>query len=83
MVYASREAEHEAVLTVARQICAAIRTAPKTRGLDYLESCILTGEDLERLADKMDENCPTPATSPPSAATQPISASARRWCWWG
>ncbi len=55
MVYASREAEHEAVLTVARQICAAIRTAPKTRGLDYLESCILTGEDLERLADKMDE----------------------------
>lgn len=54
MLYTSKESEAAAVLRTAQAMCAAIRTAPKTQGKDYLESCIVTGEDLERLAAKME-----------------------------
>ena len=53
MKYNSQTLEQEAVLQTARQICAAVRTAPKTRGIDHLETCVLTGEDLETLASQM------------------------------
>lgn len=55
MLYTSKEAEQAAVLSVAQEMCAAIRTAPKTQGKDYIDCCIVTGEDLEKLAQKMEE----------------------------
>lgn len=54
MVYSSKDAENAAVLQAANAMCAAIRTAPKAKGVDSLESCILTGEDIARLADRME-----------------------------
>jgi len=50
----SREAEDTAVLTVAQLMCAAARTAPKTRGIDDIETRIIR-EEKERLASKMEE----------------------------
>lgn len=54
MVITSKQAEQEAVLSAAKQMCAAARTAPKTQGKDYLETCILAGEELEKLAQHME-----------------------------
>lgn len=50
----SGEAQFEAVLTAAKLIVAAARTAPKTRGLDSVKMVILTGEDVEPLATAME-----------------------------
>lgn len=55
MLYTSKEAEQAAILTVAQEMCAAIRTAPKTQGKDYLDCCIVTGGELAELARKMEE----------------------------
>ena len=55
MFISSKQAEEEAVLDTARAMCAAARTAPKTRGLDYLQTCIVTGSEKEKLAKKMEE----------------------------
>lgn len=51
----SDAAERNAVLSTAEAMAAAARTAPKTRGLDYLKTLILTDEDLEVLADCMEK----------------------------
>ncbi len=48
-----KEAEKDAVLLAARLMAAAARTAPKTRGLDSIQTLILDGEDLDALADAM------------------------------
>ncbi|MHB1131795.1 MAG: ferredoxin domain-containing protein [Chloroflexota bacterium] len=50
----SKEAEFEAVLSAAQLMTAAARTSPKTRGLDSVKMTILTGEDLEPLAQAME-----------------------------
>lgn len=50
----SREAEHEALLTTAKLMAAAARTAPKTRGLDSVKTLVVDGEDLQRLAAAME-----------------------------
>ena len=50
----SSEAEFEAILTAAKLMAAAARTAPKTRGVDSVKMVILTGEDLEPLAAAME-----------------------------
>ena len=55
MLYTSKEAEQAAVLQVANAMCAAIRTAPKAKGQDYLDCCIVTGKEQAELARKMDE----------------------------
>lgn len=55
MIYHSSDFEHKAVLETAARMCAAARTAPKARGVDRIETLVLTGEDKDRLADKMDE----------------------------
>lgn len=55
MIYHSSDLEHKAVLETAARMCAAARTAPKARGVDRIETLVLTGEDKDRLADKMDE----------------------------
>ena len=48
------EAQQEAVRLVASLMATAARTAPKTRGLDSVETLILDGEDLETLARAME-----------------------------
>jgi uncharacterized ferredoxin-like protein len=52
----SKEAEKEGVLAVAKMMATAARTAPKTRGLDSMQTLLLHGEDeLEKLARAMEE----------------------------
>lgn len=46
--------QREAAKMVASLMAAAARTAPKTRGLDSLQTLILDGEDLESLAAAME-----------------------------
>ena len=53
MIIDSKKAEEQAVLNLAYAVCAAIRTAPKTRGVDILDTAILVGEDKKRLSDEM------------------------------
>lgn len=53
MIYASPEMEHSAALNAAAAICAAMRTAPKTKGVDVIRTCVVTGKDKERLAVRM------------------------------
>ena len=53
MIYSSKDMESRAVLDTAAKICAAARTAPKTRGMGGLVTCVLTGEDKSQLAAQM------------------------------
>ncbi len=55
MIYSSRDMERSAVLEAAARMCAAARTAPKTRGMDGLLTCVLTGADKARLSARMRE----------------------------
>lgn len=43
------------LLRVAGEMVTAARTAPKAKGLDLLEAIVLSGDDVQQLADKMDE----------------------------
>lgn len=54
MRYNSREMEEKSVLVTAAKMCAAARTAPKARGIDRIETIVLTGEEKEKLADQME-----------------------------
>ena len=48
----SAEAEHGAVLEIAKLMAASARTAPKGRGVDSIKTLILYGDDeLERLGN--------------------------------
>ena len=55
MMYDSRQMEEKAVMQTAAAMCAAARTAPKAHGKDIIHTLVLTGEDKERLARKMEE----------------------------
>lgn len=55
MIYKERQMEEQAVLQTAARMCAAARTAPKTRGIDDIQTMVLTGEDKDHLANKMEE----------------------------
>ncbi len=50
----SAEAERQAVRLAAQLMAAAARTAPKTRGMDSVQTLILDGEELEQLAAAME-----------------------------
>ena len=52
--YSSEEAEREAVRMTAVLMAASARTAPKTRGEDSIKTLILDGEDIEKLAQGME-----------------------------
>lgn len=54
----SNEAEQKLVLDVAQAMCAAARTAPKSKGTDNLYTVILTGDDMLALADEMERLSP-------------------------
>lgn len=55
MLYQSKCLEEQAILQTAARMCAAARTAPKAHGKDTLHILVLTGEEKERLAVKMEE----------------------------
>jgi uncharacterized ferredoxin-like protein len=48
-----QEAESEGVLSVARAMAVAARTAPKARGVEAIETLIIYGEELDKLAEAM------------------------------
>ena len=55
ILYKSDYLEEQAVLQVIAKMCAAARTAPKAYGKDTLHTFVLTGEEKEKLAQKMEE----------------------------
>lgn len=55
MKYDSAQMEEQAVLATAARMSAAARTAPKGVGKDSLVTMVLTGDDKDKLADKMVE----------------------------
>lgn len=55
MLYQSDYMEEKAIIQTAAKMCAAARTAPKAHGKDTLHTLVLTGEDKDLLAKKMEE----------------------------
>ncbi len=53
MIKTMNETKKDAVLTVADLMAAAALTAPKASGCDTIRTAIITGEDKDRLRDKM------------------------------
>jgi len=54
MLYDEKTCEQAAVLETAYRMCAATRTAPKARGIDYIQTLVVTGEEKDALAVEMD-----------------------------
>lgn len=55
MRYESIAMEEQALLSTAARMCAAARTAPKAKGIDKIETFVLTGEEKDKLADRMEQ----------------------------
>lgn len=55
MKYDAKQMERETILHVAFGMCTAARTAPKGKGIDNICTVVLTGEEKDALAAKMDE----------------------------
>ena len=53
MIYSAKDMETRAALDAAARMCAAARTAPKTKGMDGLVTCVVTGEEKEQLEDEL------------------------------
>ncbi len=53
MILNERQARQQLVEEAARQIMIAARTAPKGKGVDVIEVCMLTGEEICLLSDEM------------------------------
>ena len=53
MIIRSELAEAAAILNAAHMMCAAARTAPKTRGIDNIKTVILTDDDIRHVSDYM------------------------------
>ncbi len=53
MIHNERETRHDHILSVARQMMTAARTAPKAKGVDIIEVATISGDDLSTLADMM------------------------------
>ena len=51
MIQNERDCRHEHILNVARQMMTAARTAPKGKGIDIIETALVTGEDLKKLSE--------------------------------
>lgn len=54
MFIQGKQAEEEAAIQTAKAMCQAARTAPKAKGMDFIHTAILTGEEKAALADEMD-----------------------------
>ncbi len=55
MIYTGKQMEEKAIIETASRMCTAARTAPKTRGVDNILTLVLTGEEKDALADKMEK----------------------------
>jgi uncharacterized ferredoxin-like protein len=55
MIYSEKQMEEKAVMDTASRMCAAARTAPKTRGVDNILTLVISGAEKNALADKMDD----------------------------
>lgn len=55
MLKNEKEFKEEQVVKIAEQICLAARTAPKGKGLDLLEIAVVSGEDISKLSQKMEQ----------------------------
>lgn len=53
MIMNERDNRSERALSVAQEMITAARTAPKTKGWDLIETCIVDGEEIKRLSDTM------------------------------
>lgn len=53
MITNSRDIRHEMAVEAAHRMMTAATTAPKGKGADDIESILVEGEDLSRLADEM------------------------------
>lgn len=53
MILNERDARHEHILQVARQMMTAARTAPKGKGIDIIEVALITDDEIKRLSDTM------------------------------
>lgn len=60
MILNERDTRREQALAAARQMMTAARTAPKGKGIDIIEMCVLTDDEIARLSEEMrrihDEN---------------------------
>ena len=56
MLYNERNYREESVLAATQQIMIAARTAPKSRGVDLVEVCTVTGEEKQRLLKEYEES---------------------------
>lgn len=54
MITEGKELENWVAMDTAHRMAAAARTAPKTKGTDYLHTAVVTGEELEQLAQTME-----------------------------
>ena len=55
MIENERDCRHAHVLEVGRQMMTAARTAPKGKGIDVIETALVSGDDLQVLARTMEE----------------------------
>lgn len=55
MILSEEKNRDESLLTVAKAMMTAIRTAPKARGIDNIETCVVGGITLRKLAARMRE----------------------------
>lgn len=55
MIIEERDSRAERVILAGKMMMTAARTAPKAKGLDLLECCMLTGDDIQRLSAVMME----------------------------
>jgi len=64
-IMTSGKIEKDAVEMGASMMAASARTAPKARGVDSVNTLILTGEDLEKLAGEMEKKVKEKSTELP------------------
>lgn len=55
MILSGTQVEYESVMEAARLMLASIRTAPKARGLDTIYSCIVTGNEKQKISEWLKE----------------------------
>lgn len=55
MIIDERESRGEHIISIARQLMSAGRTAPKAKGLDNLEIATVVGDDIAKLSEAMRE----------------------------
>ncbi|MDD3520377.1 MAG: DUF2148 domain-containing protein [Actinomycetota bacterium] len=55
MMYSGKQMEEKAVIDIASLMCAAARTAPKAKGIDNIITLVLSGDEKDALAKKMEE----------------------------